>query len=69
MLEYHADWGYNNFYTLHSWCGLVTLAAFIALVIDHNPYVSPIEYGIIGEGSQISTNQNRESTVFSLLIG
>ena len=28
-----------------------------------------IEYEIIGEGSQISTNQKRESTVFSLLIG
>ena len=28
-----------------------------------------IEYGIFGEGSQISTNQKRESTVFSLLIG
>ena len=28
-----------------------------------------IEYSIIGEGSQISTNQKRESTVFSLLIG
>ena len=40
MLEYHADWGYNDFYTLHSWCGLVTLAAFIALVIHHSPYVS-----------------------------
>ena len=29
----------------------------------------PIEYGIFGEGSQISTNQKRESTVFSPLIG
>ena len=28
-----------------------------------------IEYGIPGEGSQISTNQKGESTVFSLLIG
>ena len=28
-----------------------------------------IEFGIIGEGSQISNNQNQESTVFSLLIG
>ena len=28
-----------------------------------------IEYEIIGEGSQILTNQKRESTVFSLLIG
>ena len=28
-----------------------------------------IEYGIIGEGFQISTNQKQESTVFSLLIG
>ena len=27
------------------------------------------EYGIFGEGSQISTNQKRESTVFSILIG
>ena len=27
------------------------------------------ECGIIGEGSQISTNQKRECTVFSLLIG
>ena len=28
-----------------------------------------IEYDIFGEGSQISTNQERENTVFSLLIG
>ena len=28
-----------------------------------------IEYGIPGEGSQISTNQKRESTVSSFLIG
>ena len=28
-----------------------------------------MEYGIFGEGSQISTNQKRERTVFSLLIG
>ena len=28
-----------------------------------------IEYGTFGEGSQIATNQKRESTVFSLLIG
>ena len=27
------------------------------------------EYGIFGEGSQISTNKMRESTLFSLLIG
>ena len=31
--------------------------------------VKGIEYGIFGEGSQISTNHRRESTVFSLLIG
>ena len=30
---------------------------------------SHIEYEIIGEGSQISTNQKRESTVSWLLIG
>ena len=30
---------------------------------------SIIEYEIIGEGSQISTNQKRESTVSWLLIG
>ena len=28
-----------------------------------------IEYGVIGEGSQILANQKRESTVISLLIG
>ena len=28
-----------------------------------------IEYGIFGEGSQISTNQKRGNTVSSLLIG
>ena len=28
-----------------------------------------IDYEIFGEGSYISTNQRRESTVFSLLIG
>ena len=27
-----------------------------------------IEYGIIGEGSQISTNQKREYSAFSVLI-
>ena len=31
--------------------------------------VQPIEYEIIGEGSQISTNQKRERTVSWLLIG
>ena len=30
---------------------------------------SYMEYDIFGEGSHISTNQRRESTVFSLLIG
>ena len=29
----------------------------------------PIEYEIFGEGSQISTNQKRENSAFSLLIG
>ena len=33
------------------------------------PFISSIEYEIIGEGSQISTNQKRESTVSWLLIG
>ena len=28
-----------------------------------------IEYGIIGEGSQISTNQKRDNSAFSFLIG
>ena len=28
-----------------------------------------IEYGIFGEGSQISTNKKRENLAFSLLIG
>ena len=28
-----------------------------------------IEYGIFGEGSQISTDQNRENSAFLLLIG
>ena len=28
-----------------------------------------IEHGIIGEGSQISTNQKRENSAFSFLIG
>ena len=28
-----------------------------------------IEYGTFGEGSQISTNQKLESSVFSILIG
>ena len=32
-------------------------------------YNETIEYEIIGEGSQISTNQKRESTVSWLLIG
>ena len=29
----------------------------------------PIEYDIIGEGSQILTHQKRENSAFSLLIG
>ena len=32
-------------------------------------FLISIEYEIIGEGSQISTNQKRESTVSWLLIG
>ena len=35
----------------------------------HKRYERYIEYEIIGEGSQISTNQKRESTVSWLLIG
>ena len=31
-------------------------------------YIITIECGIFGEGSQFSTNQKRDSTVFSLLI-
>ena len=43
-------------------------------VIDRGKHISfwffmVIEYGIFGEGSQISTNQNRENSAFSLLIG
>ena len=29
----------------------------------------PIEHGIIGKGSQILTNQKRENSAFSILIG
>ena len=36
---------------------------------NHAAFLHSIEYEIIGEGSQILTNQKRESTVFSLLIG
>ena len=32
VIEYHSDWGYNNFYSLHSWIGLVTATSFIAQV-------------------------------------
>ena len=32
-------------------------------------FLNGIEYGIIGEGSHISTNQERENSAFSLLIG
>ena len=32
-------------------------------------FITAIEYAIFGEGSKISTNQNRENDVFSLLIG
>ena len=34
-----------------------------------NISLEDIEYEIIGEGSQISTNQKRENSAFSLLIG
>ena len=34
-----------------------------------SPFKNLIEYENFGEGSHISTNQRRESTVFSLLIG
>ena len=37
--------------------------------IVKNLFYQLSEYEIIGEGSQILTNQKRESTVFSLLIG
>ena len=33
VVEYHLDWGYNNFYTLHSWIGIITFTCFIAMVI------------------------------------
>ena len=32
-------------------------------------YFNVIEYGIFGEGSQISTNQKRENSAISLRIG
>ena len=36
---------------------------------DGNRIINPIEYEIIGEGSQISTNQKPGNSAFSLLIG
>ena len=33
---------------------------------DRGHYLRATELGIIGEGSQISTNQKRESTVFTV---
>ena len=40
-----------------------------SITLPENIFFIVIEYGIFGEGSQISTNQKREGTVFSLLIG
>ena len=46
-------------------------ADFLSIFVLNIPKIFfniAIEYEIIGEGSQILTNQKRESTVFSLLI-
>ena len=38
--------------------------------LQNNTFVNnAIEYGTFGEGSQISTNQKRENSAFSPLIG
>ena len=41
----------------------------IWILMSHECIHIHIEYEIIGEGSQISTNKKRESTVSWLLIG
>ena len=53
--------------TLSSAIGADFLSIFV-LNIPKIFFNIAIEYEIIGEGSQILTNQKRESTVFSLLI-
>ena len=54
-------------------CGIyvIQIVYFILGFPSNNKliYSTFIEYEIFGEGSHISTNQRRESTVFSLLIG
>ena len=43
---------------------------YIALLSKYLDYrLLSIEHGIIGEGSQILTNQKRENSAFSILIG
>ena len=38
-------------------------------IMQNQEFDIAIEYGIFGEGSQISTNQKQENSAFSFLIG
>ena len=48
---------------------VVAIPTLNTIIEDNSRYKYSIEYGIFVEGSRISTNQKRESTVFSPLIG
>ena len=56
-----APWGY--------WFYISDIVEHVALCIFNLEAIVCSEYGIFGEGSQISTNQNRENSASSLLIG
>ena len=45
------------------------IAEVVVFEAGQSKFRVSLEYSIFGEGSQISTNQKRERTVFSLLIG
>ena len=52
--------------TVIGWEGSVSFDLFLSELISCRV---TMEHGILWDGSQISTNQKRESTIFSLLIG
>ena len=61
-----------NFYDHRSLSGYRIPEVFCSAILEApglKVFMIDIENEIFGEGSHISTNQRRESTVFSILIG
>ena len=48
---------------------VINLLTYFVTSLIFNNFVMVIKYDIFGEGSQISTNQKRGNSAFSLLIG